>query len=356
MGNILLTLAVGALGAIIALKLKIPAGAMIGSMVAVAIFSVFTGMAFFPNTVKSAIQTVTGAFLGMSVYRKDLKEIRSVAVPAVIMIVGLAVTNLLIGFGITMVSDIDLVSALLSCTPGGVTDMAIICMDMGGSSSTVALLQTARLIFVIAFFPGMMTFMSARFDKADHSSAVQEKEEPLENQKEEKVEKDHSLKMVLITLAFAAIGGVVGYTIGMPAGSLTFSMLAVAAYNVFTSKAYIPKKVKLVAQTCSGAMIGRTMTMNDVLRLKTMIVPMLVIVIGYLISNIALGFLIRKVSHLDLTTALFATTPAGVSDMALIASDIGGDAPKVAVLQIFRLVMVIATFPMMISMVVKIFG
>lgn len=53
----------------------------------------------------------------MSVYRKDLKEIRSVAVPAVIMIVGLAVTNLLIGFGITMVSDIDLVSALLSCTP-----------------------------------------------------------------------------------------------------------------------------------------------------------------------------------------------------------------------------------------------
>lgn len=356
MENILLTLAVGAVGAVIALKLKIPAGAMIGSMVAVAIFSVFTGMAFFPNTVKSAIQTVTGAFLGMSVYRKDLKEIRSVAVPAVIMIVGLAVTNLLIGFGITMVSDIDLVSALLSCTPGGVTDMSIICMDMGGSSSTVALLQTARLIFVIAFFPAMMTFMSARFDKADHSKAQEEKEELLETQAEEKMEKDRSLKMVLITLCFAAVGGVIGYLIGMPAGSLTFSMLVVASYNVATSKAYIPYKVKLAAQTCSGAMIGCTMTMADVLRLKTMIAPVIVIVVGYLISNITLGFFIRKVSNLDLTTALFATTPAGVSDMALIASDIGGDAPKVAVLQIFRLVMVIATFPMMISLVVQYFG
>lgn len=122
------------------------------------------------------------------------------------------------------------------------------------------------------------------------------------------------------------------------------------------AKHYIPMKVKLAAQTCSGAMIGCTMTMNDVLRLQTMIAPMIIIVVGYLISNITLGFFIRKVSNLDLTTALFATTPAGVSDMLLIASDIGGDAPKVAVLQIFRLVMVIATFPMMISMVVKFFG
>ena len=234
--------------------------------------------------------------------------------------------------------------------------MSIICMDMGGSSSTVALLQTARLIFVIAFFPAMMTFMSAHFDKADHSNAAEEKEELLEEQQEEKVKKDRSLKMILVTLGFAAIGGIIGYKIGMPAGSLTFAMLVVATFNVFTSKAYIPMKVKLAAQTCSGAMIGCTMTMNDVLRLQTMIAPMIIIVVGYLISNVILGFFIRKVSNLDLTTALFATTPAGVSDMALIASDIGGDAPKVAVLQIFRLVMVIATFPMMISMVVKFFG
>ncbi len=58
----IITLLVGLIGAVIALKLKVPAGAMIGSLFAVAIFNILTSNADLPQSYKIIAQISTGTF------------------------------------------------------------------------------------------------------------------------------------------------------------------------------------------------------------------------------------------------------------------------------------------------------
>ena len=49
-------------------------------------------------------------------------------------------------------------------------------------------------------------------------------------------------------------------------------------------------------------------------------------------------------------TSLFASVPAGMSDMALVSLEQGGEAPKVAVLQLVRYLCAMAFMPAMIKL------
>ena len=63
---------------------------------------------------------------------------------------------------------------------------------------------------------------------------------------------------------------------------------------------------------------------------------------------------LSKLTKLDLTTSLFASAPGGVSDMAIIASELGADPAKVAALQTLRLIVVIVLFPTLVTWVSRI--
>ena len=56
---------------------------------------------------------------------------------------------------------------------------------------------------------------------------------------------------------------------------------------------------------------------------------------------------------MDPVTALFACAPGGLTDMALIAADLGADSSKVAAMQMMRLVSVIALYPTIIGWLVR---
>ena len=49
---------------------------------------------------------------------------------------------------------------------------------------------------------------------------------------------------------------------------------------------------------------------------------------------------------------MLIATPAGASDMALIASDLGVDNPDVSFIQIMRMITVVTVFPHIINLVV----
>ena len=48
-------------------------------------------------------------------------------------------------------------------------------------------------------------------------------------------------------------------------------------------------------------------------------------------------------------------TPAGASDMALIAADIGVNSPSLVVMQIFRMLMAASIFPQICYQIAKLF-
>lgn len=365
MENLILTLIIGLAGGIIALRLKVPAGAMVGAMLAIAIFNIITGAAYFPQNIRLITQMAAGAFIGARVKHKDIKDLRLVIKPAILMVSGMIILDLIIGYIMYKVTDIDLVTSLFACAPGGIVDMSIVSSDLGADSSKVAILQLVRLMSVMMLLPTLLKIVTSKVsNKSEVNKNVDEnlcisstEGADLDgNSKENKKATINSNKKnkyinLLLTAFVSFAGGITGYLLKVPAGAMTFSMVAVATLNISYNRAYMPLNIRRLTQVFAGILIGARMTYGDLIALKSVLIPAVVLLIGIIAVNLFLGFFISKVSEIDIVTSLFASAPGGMSDMALIAEDLGADSPKVAILQLARYVCVIAFYPIIIKFI-----
>ena len=99
-----------------------------------------------------------------------------------------------------------------------------------------------------------------------------------------------------------------------------------------------------------GTIVGLGVTAQDVYNMPALIEPLCIVLVCTFLCNYICGFLMHKICKLDVSTSLFGSIPAGVSDMALIATDLGGDAPKVAVLQLVRYIGLFSVMPFVIKL------
>jgi len=153
----------------------------------------------------------------------------------------------------------------------------------------------------------------------------------------------------ILTLACCFLGGLLFKKLKIPGFMLVGAVAAAAFLNIAFDAAYMSSNAKLLAQIIAGAFIGLTIERSDLMRFREIMIRALLLIIGYLIMNIVLGLLICLVSPLDLMTVLFGAVPGGMSDVPLIAADMGADASKVVVMQFVRMIMGIGVFPGMIT-------
>ena len=132
---------------------------------------------------------------------------------------------------------------------------------------------------------------------------------------------------------------------------MTLSMVATAIYNIYSSNAFMPLRLRQLIQVLAGALIGAKMTLGDIISLKEIFIPVGIVIMGFCLMNLLLGILIYKITDFSVETSLFATAPGGMSDISIIASELGADTPKVATMQFFRLVTVVAIYPIIINII-----
>ena len=89
-----ITVLMGVTGGLTAIKLKIPAGAIIGSMFAVVAFNILTGKAVFPQETRILLQIGTGAYIGSRIYKKDVIELKNIITPTIILTVTMCLYNI----------------------------------------------------------------------------------------------------------------------------------------------------------------------------------------------------------------------------------------------------------------------
>ena len=348
----IITLLVGLIGAMIALKLKVPAGAMIGSLFAVAIFNILTSNADLPQSYKIIAQISTGTFIGAKITANDVKGLKNIFLPSLIMVILMGIVNFLMGYFIYKFTPLDMVTALFATAPGGLTDMTIISYDFGADSSKVALLQMVRLISVVSLIPALIKIVVKNFNKSKGN--IKNTAPKVDTSKEDTFshlnQKEKFIK-VFITLVIGAIGGVIGKILNIPSGAMTLSMVATAIYNIYSSNAFMPLRLRQLIQVLAGALIGAKMTLGDIVSLKEIFIPVGIVIMGFCLMNLLLGILIYKITDFSVETSLFATAPGGMSDISIIASELGADTPKVATMQFFRLVTVVAIYPIIINII-----
>jgi len=158
---------------------------------------------------------------------------------------------------------------------------------------------------------------------------------------------------IILTLIVAFIGGMVGLKLKIPAGALVGAMIAVALVKIGSGRGELPYNFRIMAQIVVGGMLGLNFTMETVTGLKNLIVPAMIVVIGLTLFSVILGFVLSKLTGMDLTTALFSVSPGGLTDMTLISGAYGADTPTVALLHLMRLLTVITVLPTIIGALMR---
>ena len=342
--KIIITLCAAIAGAVIAKKLKLPIPFMMGSMVGTATLNILFNLAYMPSSVKVITQSVSGAYIGLSLGRKDIKSLKELIAPTVVLIGGFLIFTAVMGFVFFKVFHLDAATSFLVAIPGGVTEISLMAPEVGADPAIVSFLQTFRLFSVYLFFPSIITFMSKRVE-VEETEALNVTEDKIENSFIDRILPDNDFIQQISVVIVGLIGGYLGKLSGLPAGTLSFSMILVILVHINSNKLHLERKYKQYVQVVAGSLIGLSITMDTIRNLKNIILPTIFLIVGYIAANFIISYFMAKTKKIDRISAMFASSPGGASDMALVASEIGGDSPKIAVLQIIRLVSCYIIFP-----------
>lgn len=335
MDNLIITIIAAFIGGYLLQKLRIPGGMMLGSVLTVAILNINTNIVSIPSQFRFVAQCIAGAYIGMTVKKENFHRMKELIRPIMVLLGVLFVTNVLVGILIYMVSPLDLLTSFLCGIPGGISDTPLIAADLGADATKVTVLQFVRLISGIGMIP--LFVRSAK----NEDCSLDVKKQTLITLKESPA----SSKKLWFAILVALVGGLLGKTMGIPAGTLLLSMVSILLLKAASIEVTFPIWFKRLAQLFSGAYIGSNFGYSDFLELKFLLLPAVVIVGLNLLVCYFLGHYISVKFNIPLSQAILSSSPAGASDMALIASDLGVSGSDVAMIQIARLIGAISIFP-----------
>ena len=340
-----LTIAVAMLGAWAALRCKVPAGALIGAMLATIVLNLTCEMAYMPVGLKFYTQIATGAYVGAKISRSDARGLRAILKPAVILSAVMLCFTVTVGWIICHISDLTVATALFSMAPAGITDMTLASMDFDAQPSIVALIQTLRIVFTICLLPPIIRRIAKGQPKtAPPSAGGGAKRTP------------RTAGDLVVTMLIALVCGAFGKKLGVPGGAIAFSMAGCAFYNIRFDKGYMPLRLRQFIQVFAGALIGCTVNRQQVVQIMELYDVVILAIVSFIVLDLAAAVIIARCTDMDLVSALFSCAPGGLTDMALIADDMGADSVKVAGMHLLRLVSVIAFYPAIISVLVPLLG
>lgn len=354
--QLILTLAIAAFGGWVGLKLRIPAGTLLGALLFTVLFNLIFEQAYVPKDFRPWLQMLAGILIGSSIQRRDVRELKHLVIPCVVMIVNMIILNLVFGYLVYRFSTLDLITSLLATAPGGMTDMSLIAAELGGEMIPVTILHLVRLLVILALLPLIFSRLRRYQQSNGHMKQTDQPEqsEPIINKKKSAGQRQTFINLSLTCLA-AAAGGILLWQLGVNAGAMIGSMLAVAALNLATNRARSPAILRRVIQTLAGAFIGQSMTRDNLSLMIDLVVPVLIMAVSVVFFLLLISLSLIWLSKLERATCILASAPGGLQELSIIAGDLNADAPKVMVMHTTRLMVVIALFPTLLTAAARFF-
>jgi len=162
------------------------------------------------------------------------------------------------------------------------------------------------------------------------------------------------MEKIIYTLAIAGVGGYIGLKLKIPAGAMVGAMLAVGTANLLGFSGQIPGNFRTVAQICIGGIVGLNITRETVAGLKSLALPAAVLAVSMIGFGLLAGYIISRVSNMDIITAFFSSSPGGMTEMTIMAESAGGNAPQVALMQLARMLSIVSFLPLIIKWALRV--
>jgi hypothetical protein len=150
-----------------------------------------------------------------------------------------------------------------------------------------------------------------------------------------------SVREGALRLGAGTAGALVLTALHVPAGGIIGAVLGSAAMSGVRGIPASPKAARVAGLVLLGAAAGLRLDATTVSQLRAMAVPLAVAVLSLLAGHILLAAMLRRWFGLDTITAILATAPGGVSEIASIADEVGARVGVVTAIHVVRVIIVV---------------
>lgn len=142
---------------------------------------------------------------------------------------------------------------------------------------------------------------------------------------------------LVVTFGLAVSGASAFLAVGVPAGGLIGAVVFVGTFNLVTGRGTsLPRPIRNGASAVMGAVIGSMVTRSVLIDLGTGAVLALIFTAFILAVGVGAGLLLSRWAGIDRKTAILATCPGGMVEMAVIAEHVGADQAAVLGVHLVR--------------------
>ena len=149
-----------------------------------------------------------------------------------------------------------------------------------------------------------------------------------------------------MTILAAAIGGAALGLAGVPAGWLSGGMLGVAALSATGRGALLPDPVRRLAILTTGVGMGSGLTPETLHTLARYPFSLALMAFALAVMTSASFAVLSRAPGFDRRTAFYSGIPGALSFVIVVATEAGADMPRLAVIQIFRIFVLMAILPL----------
>lgn len=164
MDRVLVIVVAGVIGGLLAKKIGLPGGPVVGAMLGSGLLAVvLPGRFIIPDQVATAVQIMLGVTLGMTFDRSSLAMLSRVLPFAVLSTMALLGCALLMAWLAQRSGTIDFATALFGFSPGGMSGMSLLAQTEGLQTDIVALLHTVRIFTLFLLVPLLSRCLTSWF-------------------------------------------------------------------------------------------------------------------------------------------------------------------------------------------------
>jgi membrane AbrB-like protein len=155
-----------------------------------------------------------------------------------------------------------------------------------------------------------------------------------------------TLIRLLETLVIGAIGGAALGLAKFPAGWLSGAIISVAIAALARRPVRVPLFLGQCANIVLGISLGASVTPESVARMGTWPASLAILALAMACGSAVVVFYLHKVHDWDVLSALFASSPGGLSQALALAAETGADLRSVAMVQAMRVLVLSAGLPL----------
>jgi len=153
---------VGTLGGLCGLRLKIPAGGLIGAMLAVMTYKVIVKSNWpIPKEISFIFQVALGVMVGAAFQPAMLLHLKKVFIPILTSTITLVGVGVILSIIFTRLQLLDGPTAYLGTSPGAMSGIIVLALEGGANAPLVVAFHFFRVVFVLLTTPLILHFVSS---------------------------------------------------------------------------------------------------------------------------------------------------------------------------------------------------